>query len=890
VTISRRDVLIGAGSLVAASAASASSSKAGIVDAVPASQPPIAAQPFAGSQEPRPQQSGRAFNGLYTGEYLDQIAFPMGGIGAGMVCLEGNGALSKFCVHNRPELGSRPLVFAALAIKGSVPDARILEGPLPKWKLRPSFVIDDSEFALPSWGMPRFREATFETRFPFAHLRLTDKRIQHTVQITGWSPFCPGDAANSSLPVAGLEYKIVNHGSSSIDAVFSFHSANLMATPIDPETNSEPQDRILPTPGGFILYGFGAKGQLWEEGHLAVWVDDSNAKIAHAWFVGDQHDTAQMLWNEIANGTYHARPPLLDKPSLGATIFVPFALGTGEEKTIRVCIAWYVPKSNEFSPTQKLEDGKVVTIRSSENTHKPWYAGRFSDIKEVKSYWSNNYQSLRASSEKFSNAFYDSTLSPEVTEAVAANLTILKSPTVLRQMDGRIWAWEGVADEVAANGGGPGNCSHVWNYAQAMPHLFPELERTVRETEFGPDQGKDGFQSHRAALPIRAIGDTEDRRMLPAAADGQPGTIIRVYREWRISGDTAWMKTIWPKVKASMDYCTATWDPDREGWTKERRLNTYDVFFWGPDSMCTSLYLGALKAVVAMGTSLGDDVAAYAELLRKGLGRLESELFNGEYFFQRVEWKNLRTPFTASADNLLDVPESRSQDLLELAQKEGPPYQYGQGCLSDGVLGAWVCFAAGLGDLMDRKKVESHLRSVYRHNLKRSLFDHPDSARPYLACGDEGGLVICSWPRGGRPSLPVIYADEIWTGIEYQVASHLISLGMVEEGLDIVRVCRSRYDGRVRNPFDEIEAGHWYARAMASYALLQAFSGARFDAVDRTLYLKPVIRGDFRCFLSTATGFGTVGVKDGKPFVEVVFGSIPFDRIDYTPPRRQARN
>jgi hypothetical protein len=128
----------------------------------------------------------------------------------------------------------------------------------------------------------------------------------------------------------------------------------------------------------------------------------------------------------------------------------------------------------------------------------------------------------------------------------------------------------------------------------------------------------------------------------------------------------------------------------------------------------------------------------------------------------------------------------------------------------------------------------------------------------------------------------MIYSDEVWTGVEYQVASHLIALGRIDEGLEIVRACRDRYDGRIRNPFDEIEAGHWYARAMSSYALLQAFSGARFDAIEKILYLKPAIKGDFRCFLSTATGFGTVGIKNGKPFVEVVSGQIPYRKIQHT--------
>jgi hypothetical protein len=96
-----------------------------------------------------------------------------------------------------------------------------------------------------------------------------------------------------------------------------------------------------------------------------------------------------------------------------------------------------------------------------------------------------------------------------------------------------------------------------------------------------------------------------------------------------------------------------------------------------------------------------------------------------------------------------------------------------------------------------------------------------------------------------------------------------------------VRAVRDRYDGRVRNPFNEYECGHWYARAMASYGLLQGLSGARYDAVEQTLYLRPSIAGDFRAFLSTATGYGTVGVRDGRPFVEITRGTIPCARIVY---------
>jgi hypothetical protein len=255
---------------------------------------------------------------------------------------------------------------------------------------------------------------------------------------------------------------------------------------------------------------------------------------------------------------------------------------------------------------------------------------------------------------------------------------------------------------------------------------------------------------------------------------------------------------------------------------------------------------------------------------------MERELFDGEYFIQKVEWKNLRAKNPVEIGSMVGnyTPEAR-----ELLEKEGPKYQYGKGCLSDGVLGSWLALVCGVGQVVDEQKIASHLKAIHKYNLKQDLTAHSNPQRPSYACGAEGGLLLCTWPKGGELSLPFVYSNEVWTGIEYQVASHLMLMGLVKEGLDVVRAARDRYDGRVRNPFNEYECGHWYARAMSSYGLLQGLSGARYDAVERTLYLNPTIKGDFRCFLSTATGYGTVGVKRGKPFLEVKSGSISVKEI-----------
>ena len=807
-----------------------------------------------------PKRAGEhRFNGEYTGEHLNRIAFPLGGIGAGMICLEGTGALSHFSLRNKPEVFNEPPVFAAISVKGKKRAARVLEGPVPAWKLFGAGGTGNGA-AGTSFGLPRFASAAFLARFPFAVVTLADPQMPFAVELTGWSPFEPGDADNSSLPVAALEYRFMNKTRTPLEAVFSFNAKNFMA--VGPNSQG-----VKAAAGGFILWNAGQKDRGWEEGAFSATTSDAAVKVNHAWFRGGWWDALTMAWKDIEDGACFDRAPVSEGgPSPGATLFVPFQLRSGESKTIALRLAWHVGQTN-------LRIGKELpgVAADANGTHKPWYAGRFANIGAVTDYWREHYDDLRTKSKRFRDCFFDSTLPAEVLEAVAANLTILKSPTVMRQADGKLWSWEGCSDN---SGCCHGSCTHVWNYAQAIPHLFPSLERTLRETEFGPSQDGRGHQTFRAALPIRPVDHD-----FHAAADGQLGGIMKVFREWRISGDIEWLQGLWPKVKKSLDYCIETWDPGHKGVVEEPHHNTYDIEFWGPDGMCTSFYLGALQAAVKMAKGLSDEVPLYAELLGKGLKKVEAELFDGEYFVQRIEWKNLR------AKNPLEVKSyggGYSPEALALMEKEGPKYQYGTGCLADGVLGSWLVLVCGVGQVMDRDKVTSHLRAVHKHNLKHDLSDYANPQRPSYAAGDEGGLLLCTWPKGGELALPFVYSNEVWTGIEYQVASHLMLLGRVGEGLEIVRVCRARYDGRVRNPFNEYECGHWYARAMSSYAMLQGLSGARYDAVEKVLYLQPSIKGNFRCFLATASGYGTAGVKSGKPFYDPKAGQLEIREIRYT--------
>ncbi|MBS1532243.1 MAG: hypothetical protein JSU01_18215 [Bacteroidetes bacterium] len=831
-------------------------------------------EPSDAKAEDKPDKAAkRAYNSIYTGEYLNRIAFPIGGIGAGMFCLEGTGSLAQVSVRNRPEMFSDPGVFAAIAVKGVPNGAKLLEGPVPDWK---KFGLHDAGNGLAgsTTGLPHFHAASFKTEFPFGHVKLEDRDIPLDVTLTGWSPFIPTDDDNSSLPAGALEYTFLNTGKAAIEAVFSFNAKNFLRT--DNGSNA-----IRETKNGFILYDAGTKEKPYPS-EFAIFTDDDRTTVDYCWFRGGWWDPLTMAWNVVKNAETRQNPAVPnDAP--GASIYVPFTLAPGKKKTIRLMMCWYTPDSElSFGQMGRRKDcdpssGCCNTPADLQldkydkhfdgKFYKPWYSSRFQNIQAVIDYWKTNYDELRKNTAVFSKAFYNSSLPPEVTEAVACNLSILKSPTVMRQYDGRLWSFEGCADDTGCC---HGSCTHVWNYAQAISHLFPALERSLRHTEFCESQDEKGHQNFRSNLPIGPT--THD---FHAAADGQLGGIMKVYREWRIHGDNNWLEKMYPMVKASLDYCIRTWDPRNKGVIEEPHHNTYDIEFWGPDGMHTSFYIGALTAFIAMSDHLGKDSTTYKDLQQRAKKALETELYDGEYFIQKitVDGLNAQNPATAKS-----YGGDYSDEAKKLLAKEGPKYQYGKGCLSDGILGAWIGQMCMVPEPINSAYIKSHLKAVFRYNFKTDLSEHANPQRPSYALGNEAGLLLCTWPKGGKLSLPFVYSDEVWTGIEHQVASHLMLTGSVSEGLAILSASRDRYDGRIRNPFNEYECGHWYARAMSSYGYLQALTGVRYDAVTKSLHIDSQV-GNFTSFLSTDTGFGNVSLKEGRPSLHVAYGKIDVKKV-----------
>ena len=552
-------------------------------------------------------------------------------------------------------------------------------------------------------------------------------------------------------------------------------------------------------------------------------------------------DCYQTWVNEFsASGKLHDSDPAKATPDgiSGYATLAPYAhLMPGESITIPFVLAWYFPvRENYWHDNDEQMRGRKLTN---------YYGTRFKNAWEVAINTASRLPELERKTRLFMDTFFSSSVPPDVLEAVSSQASILRTNTCMLLEGKQFFGFEGCGDD---EHNGWMNCSHVWNYEQAVAFLFPELERSMRETDFLHDMRSDDSMAFRSMVPL----DIKQWDFRPAA-DGQMGCILKLYREWQISGDDAFLKKMWPNAKRALEFAWKFWDADKDGVMEGEQHNTYDIEFFGPNPMMTTLYLGALKAAELMAGALGDSPSgdSYREIREKGARNFEN-MWNGEFYIQK----------TTSVDQIRPMPPYDNENWKERVVSDGQlKYQIGEGCLSDQMLGQWFADVLGLEIGLQPERVDKALQSIYRNNFKQEFWDHPNTQRIY-AINDEQGLLVCSWPNGGRPTLPLVYGDEVWTGIEYQVAAHLIYRGMIEEGLNIVKGVSNRYDGVRRNPWNQIEWGNHYSRAMASFSVLLALSGFRYSAVERKINFQPRIRPDNFCsFFAAGSGWGLYSQK-----------------------------
>lgn len=774
----------------------------------------------------------------FEGEALSQIAFPLGGIGTGTISLGGRGQLVDWEIFNRPSKGfSLPYSFFAIRTreKSKKTVAKVLES-----RLLPPYGKESGLAPCTVSGLPRMQGARFTGSYPFAYIEFFEPTLPVGVRLRASNPFIPLDDLDSGLPVVIFRFTLENNSEKEVQVLLA--ASLLNAIGCDGKLNS--QTEFWPTR---VSSSFGKNlNEFVSEasfsgikmtsskyptddprfGSMAVVTTAKDITYRLRWLRARECERGFLgnFWDEFRHKERLAEESRAESSPDGETdiaiLGVNLRLSSHERREIPIIITWYFPNMLKY---WKLEnsDEKVGQV------FKVYYATRFSDAWDVATYTVNNLSRLESQTEKFHNALFSSSLPSYVLDAISSQASTIRTNTCFRLADGNFYGFEGSGND---RGCCPLNCTHVWNYEQTLAFLFPQLERTMRKVDFLINTDEKGEMVSRTILPLGS-----GRWDFKPAADGQMGSIMRLYREWKFSGDTEFLSLIWPKAKKALEFAWQSWDPNKDGLIEGEQHNTYDIEFYGPNSMVGTLYLGALKAAEEMARALGEDASAksYYDLFKKGKERLDSELFNGEYYIQKHN------------------PQEITKN------------QYGKGCLSDQLLGQWFARIVALGELLPKEHMRSALLSIFKHNWRKDFFNHSNYFRTYVL-NDEKGLLLCSWPQGERPEFPFYYCDEVWTGIEYQVAAHLIYEGFLREGLSIVKGLRDRHDGVRRNPWDEPECGHHYVRAMASWSLLLALSGYSFDALKKSFGFNPQINPkDFQCFFSTNTGWGKFSQKIG---------------------------
>ena len=498
--------------------------------------------------------------------------------------------------------------------------------------------------------------------------------------------------------------------------------------------------------------------------------------------------------------------------ALAATV----SLAPGEKVEVPFLFAWHYP--NKYA-----QNGEWMGCH---------YATKWTNARAVVRHAAADYQALCKKTEQFRETFYDSTLPYWMLDGITANsATIRHIGVVFRIANGDVYGWEG------SNGSCEPTCTHVWGYEQSLAHLFPDLEKEMRRIDFTHQQNPDGGINNRTDVPSPAH-PTNERPF----TDGQASCILKAYREALNSKDDSFFKQYWPHVKRAVEYLIArdakTSGGQASGVLKDDQWNTYDEALHGVTTFISGYYLAALRAGEEWARRMGDTTTAdvYRGIFQTGRQKLIELCWNGEYF---------------------------QQYFPEYQKARG---EVGPGCMADQLIGQWWAHQLGLGYILPQEMVVSSLKSIFKYNWKADLTHWKHQPRAFAGAQDKG-LIVCTWPKGGRPENVMLYSDEVWTGIEYQVAAHMFYEGMLEEGFSIVKGARDRYDGVPRppigrNPWCEIECGGHYTRAMSSWSLLLALSGYYYDGPRRVLRFAPRHQtDDFRCFFSAPEGWGSVAQK-----------------------------
>ena len=792
---------------------------------------------------------------LYKGK---NISFPLGGIGTGCICLAGNGELKDWEIFNRPNKCTRN-GYSHFAIKASYANktiAKVLHGDTTE-DLMGTSCVSRGHYGFGYGprgnslaGFPHFKNVTFDGSFPTASLSFCDDDFPAIVRLFAFNPFIPHDEFNSSLPSAFFEWEIENITSESI----RFALACTVCNPAASTFNEKSCEGDL---SGILLRSADLNDNEIGYSDLCILTNHKDISVQEYWYRGKWMDSCTTYWKNFVKfdrmpERSYSEPAKSDHGTVVSYVDIP----AGGKAKLKFVIGWNVPVAyNYWNPRQ--DEG---------NTWRNYYATQFKNSFDTAKYALHNFDLLRDKTVLFGKTLQSCTLPISVKDAISANLSVLKTPTALRLEDGSFWGWEGCSE---TTGSCYGTCQHVWNYAYAMPYLFPGLERSIRENTLNYALIDSGATSFRINLPPKREMSTGR-----SCVDGQMGEIIKFYREWKFSGDNEWLKKHSESIFQMLEYAWSEenpdkWDADMDGVLEGRQHHTLDMELFGPSSWLQGFYLLALDCGAEMARFLGDEKRAslYSKLYEGGKEWMNKHLFNGKYFCQSVDLSD--KSILERYDSVQGYWNDESNEIK---------YQIADGCIIDQMLADWHAALIGKNGVFDIEKKKTALENLYKNNYKPSMRSVVNMWRNF-SLNDEAGTVICSYPEGTKlPTIPIPYCEETMTGFEYALAGLMISNGYITEGENIVKAVRDRYDGEKRNPWNEIECGSNYARSMASYALMPIYSGFSFDMTKKHIGFAPVQNGGKYLF-SACESWGSIELSEGRCDISVLGNALTLNSI-----------
>jgi len=808
----------------------------------------------------------------YDQDHNQSIALPLGGIGTGAISLGGRGDLRHWEIVNRSnkEFNLRYTFFSLYAKPQNGPAiSKVLEG-----RLNPPF---DGPFgcAQKNAGLPRFRNCSFEAAYPLGQVLMSDPDIPVDVRLMAFNPLVPGNTNASSIPMAVMRYVLTNKLDVPVETSICGSMTNFIGT--DGITGEPKQNKtVFRATGsnsnicGLDMYSEGVDPDSENFGTLALSTTaTSGISYRTAWPNHNWANSILDFWDDFSTDgkLEECSAGQMDAPqgSLAASVEIP----AGGSKEITFLITWHFPNRQSWNPPSEEKREFTDNCRNEKDNQfiGNYYATKYKDAWDVAAKSVSQLDELERQTVKFVESLCSSDLPEAIKVAALYNLSSLRTQTCFRTADGYFYGWEGCGQTkgwqpwewgkrpLDLDGSCYGSCTHVWNYEQATPFLFGELAASMREVEFVHATRNDGHMCFRVNLPLEKA-----QEFGVAAADGQMGCIMKLYRDWQLSGDECLLNKCWPKAKKALEFCWVPggWDADQDGVIEGCQHNTMDVEYFGPNPQISIWYLGALLATEKMALHMGEYSFAQKcrKLFEQGHTWIENNLFNGEYYEQHIiPTKDATKIHPGLMGGMGD------KDLSK------PELQLGNGCLVDQLVGQYMAHVCGLGYLLDKNQVEKTLKSIMKYNFKSNFNNHFNHMRTF-ALNDESGLLMAAFPRENRPDKPFPYFNEVMTGFEYTAAIGMLYEGQLDNALKCIEGIRDRFDGKKRNPFDEAECGHHYVRAMASWASVIAWTGFQYSAVEKSMAFAAK---EGASFWSNGYAWGTIQQQRVKQLIKIEF-------------------